>query len=212
MLNTSFRSKKKRFSIRQPPVCDMFSRTLAAPVNSSLSGSIGTNYSLQVKNLQVVDKQIVFVPVKLMSRLGEQKLKNVATEKEELLYVLYGLKALEQKVQEKRNQYRKYVEMVEKGIPDNHIAPYEQKWGENIKKLVPYMEKKEKIDEMMDEVVQLYNYYMKCAVLDYLLLDPEEQRRLGLNRLNMKKGWGEEQNINLREKWNLGLLKEQLKN
>lgn len=43
---------------------------------------------------------------------------------------------------------------------------------------------------MFTEVENLYFFYMKTCIMDYLLLDPFEQRRLGIRQLNYTPAWG----------------------
>ncbi|EDV21418.1 uncharacterized protein TRIADDRAFT_60039 [Trichoplax adhaerens] len=80
-------------------------------------------------------------------------------------------------------QLERYHNLIYKAIPNTVVQPLNPEWIENAYHLVPqqlrisYKEHVKKLTEQMDEC---YYLSVKKAILDYILLDKQEQKRLGI--------------------------------
>ena len=72
--------------------------------------------------------------------------------------------------------------MVNTAIGDDMVAPLSKEWINNMAALVPkpLLELKEARKEFMEEAREDYCAAVKKANVDYVLLDQEEQDRLGV--------------------------------
>jgi len=82
------------------------------------------------------------------------------------------------------SELERYSSLVEKAIMSNMLAPLSKEWKRKTHDFLPKSLKqdfKETLDELDKEMEAEYARSVKQSILDYVLLDPAEQRRLGLH-------------------------------
>lgn len=197
LMSQSFRRPDKAMS-RFPPVIDPFSRTLAAPVSSqrhylSVSHKIGTNFTPTSKGFYI-DIETRVVRYKDIQNESGTKLDIVserdvepADEKEEYESVLAPAHADQNRINARRVSYHRYRSYVENEITVDVIAPIRQYWLTHIIELIPgdlHAVEKDRIehliDTMLNEINKDYFDSVRKSILDYILQDENEMRRLGI--------------------------------
>lgn len=199
LMTQKFQRPNKAMS-RFPPVIDPFSRTLAAPVSSqrhylSVSHKIGTNYTPTGKGFYI-DIETRVVRYKDVNETGT-KLDIVkegeaepADEAEEYDAVMHPQHADPHRVNARRVSYNRYRQYVENEISVDVIAPIRQYWLTHIIELIPgdlHAVEKERIehliDTMLNEINKDYFDSVRKSILDYILKDENEMRRLGIQQV-----------------------------
>jgi len=202
-------------------VIDPFSRTLAAPVSSqrhylSVSHKIGTNYTPTGKGFYI-DIETRVVRYKDVNETGT-KLDIVkegeaepADEAEEYDAVMHPQGADPHRINARRVSYNRYRQYVENEISVDVIAPIRQYWLTHIIELIPgdlHAVEKERIehliDTMLNEINKDYFNSVRKSILDYILKDENEMRRLGIQQvLNQPITWGDDfyKGIEPNEEW-----------
>lgn len=220
LMSQSFKRPLKANS-RFPPVIDPFSRTLAAPVSSqrhylSVSHKIGTNYTPTGKGFYI-DIETRVVRYKDINETGT-KLDIVkegeaepADESEEYDSVMNPQNADPRRINARRVSYNRYRQYVENEISVDVIAPIRQYWLTHIIELIPgdlHAVEKERIehliDTMLNEINKDYFDSVRKSILDYILKDENEMRRLGIQQvLNQPITWGDDfyKGIEPNEEW-----------
>lgn len=199
LMHMNFKKPSKAGS-RFPPVIDSFSRTLAAPVSSqrhylSVCHRIGTNYTQTGKGFYIdVDTRVV--RYKDVNDTGT-KLEIVsdrdiepADEAEEYEAVLYPQNCDPRRIKARRVSYNRYRQYVENEISVDVIAPIRQYWLTHIIELIPgdlHAVEKDRIeyliDTMLNEINKDYFDSVRKSILDYILKDEMEMRRLGIQQV-----------------------------
>ena len=185
---------------RFPPVIDPFSRTLAAPVSSqrhylSVSHKIGTNYTPSGKGFYI-DVETRIVRYKNVNETGTKldiaKETDVqpANETEEYDFVMRSQNVDERRINARRVSYNRYRQYVENEISVDVIAPIRQYWLTHIIELIPgdlHAVEKERIEQLIDTMLNEINkdYFdsVRKSILDYILKDEAEMRRLGIQQV-----------------------------
>jgi dynein heavy chain, axonemal len=111
----------------------------------------------------------------------------------------------------RKSSYQRYRQYIDKEISVEVIAPIRQYWLTHIIELIPgdlhYVEKERieyMIDTMLNEINKDYFNSVKKSILDYILLDETEMRRLGIQQIIEKSiTWGEDHYKGIRpdEEW-----------
>jgi dynein heavy chain, axonemal len=220
LMAMSFKKPTKAQS-RYPPVIDPFSRTLAAPISSqrhyfSVCHRIGTNFTPSGKGFYI-DTDVRSIKYKDVNDTGT-KLDIVgnqdvepADENEEYESLMNPKGADKRRIQARRISYDRYKKYVDNEIPVDVIAPIRQYWLSHIIELIPgdlhAVEKsriEDLIDSMLNEINKDYMYSVKKSILDYILKDDNEMRRLGIQQvLNRPIDWGDDfyKGIEPNEEW-----------
>ncbi|XP_068702145.1 dynein axonemal heavy chain 3-like [Montipora foliosa] len=82
------------------------------------------------------------------------------------------------------SQLERYNNLVAHAIAENMVSPLSKEWKAKTHDFLPKDLKenlRETLDELDKEMEEDYTQSVKQSILDYVLLDPAEQRRLGLN-------------------------------
>ena len=190
---------------RYPPVIDPFSRTLAAPISSerhyfSVCHKIGTNFTPTSKGFYI-DSEARIIKFKSMGD-GNTKLDIVgnkdgifamsepADEQEEYEALLYPQNADKKRIQARKISYARYRQYVENEISVDVIAPIRQYWLTHIIELIPgdlHAVEKERIeyliDTMLNEINKDYFDSVRKSILDYILKNEAEMKRLGIQQV-----------------------------
>jgi dynein heavy chain, axonemal len=196
LMSMSFKKPSKAIS-RFPPVIDPFSRTLAAPISSqrhyfSVCHRIGTNFTPSGKGF-FIDTDTRNIKYKDVNDTGT-KLDIInnddvepADEREEYKAIMHPDEADRRRVQARRVSYQRYRQYVDNEIPVDVIAPIRQYWLSHIIELIPgdlHAVEKSKIEDLIDTMLNEINkdYFdsVKKSILDYILKDDNEMRRLGI--------------------------------
>jgi dynein heavy chain len=196
LMQMGFRRPNKAMS-RFPPVIDPFSRTLAAPVSSqrhylSVSHKIGTNYTPTGKGFYI-DIETRVVRYKDVNETGA-KLNIVregevepADELEEYEATQNPEEADVDRIMARRVSYDRYRQYVENEISIDVIAPIRQYWLTHIIELIPgdlHAVDKDRVEQLIDSMLNEINrdYFdsVRKSILDYILKDSNEMRRLGI--------------------------------
>lgn len=220
LMALSFKKPTKALS-RYPPVIDPFSRTLAAPISSqrhyfSVCHRIGTNFTPSGKGFYI-DTDTRTIKYKDVNDTGT-KLDIVgiddvepASESEEYDSLMNPKNADKKRVQARKISYQRYRQYVENEISVDVIAPIRQYWLGHIIELIPgdlHAVEKDRIeyliDAMLNEINKDYFDSVRKSILDYILKDEHEMRRLGIQQvLNQPTDWGDDyyKGIEPNEEW-----------
>ena len=185
--------------IRCPPVIDRYSRTLAAPVASqynslSASSRIALFYSVATKYLYFdhETKGIAYLKInenQTKLTANEELLQAIASEDEEVAYMLDQENHLDllPKIEAKQICYDRYKQYVFEEIPRDIVAPIREYWITNILDLIPakYDDLNQAtmesiIDDILNEINEDYYVAIKKSILDYILKEDSEKRRIGI--------------------------------
>lgn len=176
---------------------DAFSRTLAAPVSSqrhylSVSHRIGTNLTPSGKGFYI-DVETRVVRYKDINDAGT-KLDIVserdiqpAEEAEEYEAVMSNSVGGNPHIHARKVSYHRYRQYIENEIQVDVIAPIRQYWLTHIIELIPgdlHAVEKDRIeyliDTMLNEINKDYFDSVRKSILDYILMDEAEMKRLGI--------------------------------
>ena len=224
LMKSTFKKPGKAQS-RYPPVIDAFSRTLAAPISSerhyfSVCHKIGTNYSASSKGF-FIDSEARIIKYKPMdgdsktgisgTGSGIVQMAEPADEQEEYEALLYPQNADKRRIQARKVSYSRYRQYVENEISVDVIAPIRQYWLTHIIELIPgdlHAVEKERIeyliDTMLNEINKDYFDSVRKSILDYILKNEAEMKRLGIQQvLNQPVDWGDDfyKGIEPNEEW-----------
>jgi dynein heavy chain len=200
LMKQTFKKPGKAIS-RYPPVIDAFSRTLAAPISSerhyfSVCHRIGTNLTPTAKGFYI-DSDARVIKYKSMgegnkldvigSKEGSLSQVEPADEQEEYEAILYPENADAKRIQARIVSYKRYRQYVENEISVDVIAPIRQYWLTHIIELIPgdlHAVEKERIeyliDTMLNEINKDYFDSVRKSILDYILKNESEMKRLGI--------------------------------
>lgn len=110
-----------------------------------------------------------------------------ANEIEEYQAIMNPIKADKKKILARKVSYARYRQYVENEISVDVIAPIRQYWLSHIIELIPgdlHAVEKDRIeyliDTMLNEINKDYFDSVRKSILDYILKDGNEMRRLGI--------------------------------
>jgi len=205
MMKQTFKKPGKAVS-RYPPVIDAFSRTLAAPISSerhyfSVCHKIGTNFTPSAKGFYI-DTEARVIKFKNMNDQGIKldivgqapdgmfSMVEPADEQEEYEALIYPQNADKRRIQARKVSYARYRQYVENEISVDVIAPIRQYWLTHIIELIPgdlHAVEKERIeyliDTMLNEINKDYFDSVRKSILDYILKNEAEMKRLGIQQV-----------------------------
>ena len=192
LISTRFK-KPQLASTRFPPVLSIFSRTLAAPVSFnkqyiSPSVRIASNYNPSAKCLilDAESRSLKFIEIDTGITL--------AANTDPLIpqipsMMQFSITASGTDASSLNYDYisKRYSHYIENEISTEVIAPIRQYWIHNILDLVPAEWKfinKEQVefllDEMLNEINKDYYSALRKSIIDYVLKDADQRKRLGL--------------------------------
>ena len=200
-IDSLFKTKFKKppyVDPRFPSVIDLYARTIAAPITSQrhffpLPHKIGTHYTFTSRGLYISSEsgQVRFKVMddKTAIKLNMMALTYIepASENEEYIIITKKLEDSGNHLEARKNAYKRYRYYVENMIPDEVVAPINQKWIENIYlkipsdiHSVPFDLIKEMINSMLNTANKEYYISVKKSIIDYILKNNNERERLGL--------------------------------
>jgi dynein heavy chain len=123
-----------------------------------------------------------------------------ANEAEEYEAVMTGQVGGNVKVHARKVSYNRYKRYIEDEIQVDVIAPIRQYWLTHIIELIPgdlHAVDKERIeyliDSMLNEINKDYFDSVRKSIMDYILKDENEMRRLGIQQvINQPITWGDD--------------------
>ena len=225
LMSMSFKKAGKAKS-RFPPVIDPFSRTLSAPITSmrtylSVSHRIGTNYSPASKGYYVdVDHRMIKYK-SIFSKnkpflSSEKETVELASEQEEYEGLMNPDNADSDKIQARKDSYNRYMLYIDEEIPVDMIAPIRVYWINHILELIPAdlhaidpSRVTALVDSMLKEMNENYYNAVKKSILDYILKDENEMKRLEIYQvLNTPIDWGDNyyKGIEPEEEWKQNVM------
>ncbi|CAH8618645.1 unnamed protein product [Heterobilharzia americana] len=158
-----------------PPLMNAFSLTQASPFKEqkywrSPSQSIGNNFSPNAANLS-----------SLLWRNHITSLRTMSPEKQ-----INQMKALEKERNANRGKpserdMERYHYYISKGIPDHMLAPLPIGLWERLHKYLPSRLTSvwpTVVIELQQQIHEDYEYALRKSIVDYILLDPDERKRL----------------------------------
>lgn len=226
LMKQTFKKPGKADS-RYPPVIDAFSRTLAAPISSerhyfSVCHKVGTNFTPTSKGFYI-DSEARIIKFKRMDNSSTKldivgngadnifSMVEPATEQEEYEALIYPQNADKKRITARKISYKRYRQYVENEISVDVIAPIRQYWLTHIIELIPgdlHAVEKERIeyliDTMLNEINKDYFDSVRKSILDYILKNEAEMKRLGIQQvLNQPIDWGDDyyKGIEPNEEW-----------
>ena len=192
---------------------DAFSRTLASPITSeqhyfSVCHKIGTNFSPTAKGFYI-DSDARIIKYKNMTEGikldivgnandGVLSLVEPASEQEEYESLIHPHTMDKARIAARKISYARYRQYVENEISVDVIAPIRQYWLTHIIELIPgdlHAVEKERIehliDTMLNEINKDYFDSVRKSILDYILKNENEMKRLGIQQvLDQPIEWG----------------------
>ena len=225
LMSMSFKKPGKAKS-RFPPVIDPFSRTLAAPISSlrhylSVSHRIGTNYTpsskgyyIDIDNRTIKYKNIFGKTKPFLST--EKEILEPANENEEYEGIMNPEIAEIERIQARKDSYKRYTQYIDEEIYVDVIAPIRVYWINHILELIPAdlhaidpSRVTSLVDSMLKEMNENYYDAVKKSILDYILKDENEMRRLEIYQvLNCPIDWGDNyyKGIEPEEEWKQNVM------
>jgi dynein heavy chain len=180
---------------------------------------IGTNYSPSSKGF-FIDSEARIIKFKNLDAgtklegIGNQAIiamAEPADEQEEYEALIYPQNADKKRIQARKVSYSRYRQYVENEISVDVIAPIRQYWLTHIIELIPgdlHAVEKERIeyliDTMLNEINKDYFDSVRKSILDYILKNEQEMKRLGIQQvLNQPTDWGDDfyKGIEPNEEW-----------
>ena len=208
LMSTNF-AKPGKAKSRFPPVIDPFSRTLAAPISSlrhylSVSHRIGTNYTPGSKGyyIDIDHRSIKYKNLFGNSKMflsSENEIIEPADELEEYESLMKPDTQDEERVEARKHSYNRYMQYIDEEIPVEVIAPIRVYWINHILELIPAdlhaidpSRVTALVDSMLKEMNENYYNSVKKSILDYILKDENEMKRLEIYQvLNCPIDWGD---------------------
>jgi len=191
LLSTHF-VRPQAVPTRFPPVLDEFSRTLASPYSGtkqylSPSTRLGSNYTPSAKLLiiDVETRKIRFLPQE-NKRVLEANIDPMVDQMDTESGLKIRAEGKDTESLKRDYCFKRYVHYIEFEISTEVIAPIRDMWVAKILDMIPsdsHLPQETKsmmIDAMMNETNKDYYKAGRKAILDYVLKDPDEKKRLGL--------------------------------
>ena len=191
------RFKKPKFAdTKFPPVLDVYSRTLASPMTFNkqyipVSARIASFYSPFAKRL-VIDKEsrsIKFIPEELIITLQANLnplIPMLPTSESSSVLKIWATGTDSESLRKDYNEKR-YKHYIENEISTSMIAPMNQVWITEILKQVPAdwrgvegYKVEELLEQMTNEINNDYYIASRKSILDYVLKDSDQSKRLGI--------------------------------
>ena len=191
MFHADFKVVRVQKAKANPVLFNVYSNTKAAPFTAEktqipIAHRIGSFYSLTLQNF-IIDKT-----TKNIKRLTDDyffkyrntKFEEPATEIEEYLYVIKCDNISAEKIELKKEAYKRYKNFIFNSINDDYIAVMKGDWLFEIIKMINRVYLMKQYDILVNtsfrEMTQDYKTAMKTSILDYILKHPEQKEKLNI--------------------------------
>ncbi|CAH8611141.1 unnamed protein product [Schistosoma intercalatum] len=182
-----------------PPLMNSFTLTKASPFKEqkywrSPSQSIGNNFSPNAANLSMQSLAKCDGLFKIRPRKRKEKDESKSRKRFRVMSPeeqIDQMKTLEKERNTNRQKpserdIERYTYYINKGIPDFMLAPLPNELWESLQKYLPLsltLTWPTQIVDLQQEIHDDYVYAVKKSIVDYILLDPEERKRLFIESL-----------------------------
>ena len=191
MFHADFKVVRVQKAKANPVLFNVYSNTKAAPFTAEktqipIAHRIGSFYSLTLQNF-IIDKT-----TKNIKRLTDDyffkyrntKFEEPATEIEEYLYIIKCDNISAEKIELKKEAYKRYKNFIFNSINDDYIAVMKGDWLFEIIKMINRVYLMKQYDILVNtsfrEMTQDYKTAMKTSILDYILKHPEQKEKLNI--------------------------------
>ena len=191
MFHADFKVVRVQKEKANPVLFNVYSNTKAAPFTAEktqipIAHRIGSFYSLSLQNF-IIDKT-----TKSIKRLTDDyffkyrntKFDEPATEMEEYIYIIKHDIVSAEKIELKKEAYKRYQNFILNSINDDYIAVMKGDWLFEIIKMINRVYLMKQYDILVNssfrEMTQDYKRAMKTSILDYILKHPEQKEKLNI--------------------------------
>ena len=191
MFHADFKVVRVQKAKANPVLFNVYSNTKAAPFTAEktqipIAHRIGSFYSLSLQNF-IIDKT-----TKSIKRLTDDyffkyrntKFEEPATEMEEYIYIIKHDDISAEKIELKKEAYKRYQNFILNSISDDYIAVMKGDWLFEIIKMINRVYLMKQYDILVNtsfrEMTQDYKRAMKTSILDYILKHPEQKEKLNI--------------------------------
>ena len=191
MFHADFKVVRVQKAKANPVLFNVYSNTKAAPFTAEktqipIAHRIGSFYSLSLQNF-IIDKT-----TKNIKRLTDDyffkyrntKFDEPATEIEEYMYIIKHGNISAEKIELKKEAYKRYQNFILNSISDDYIAVMKGDWLFEIIKMINRVYLMKQYDILVNtsfrEMTQDYKRAMKTSILDYILKHPEQKEKLNI--------------------------------
>ena len=191
MFHADFKVVRVQKAKANPVLFNVYSNTKAAPFTAEktqipIAHRIGSFYSLSLQNF-IIDKT-----TKSIKRLTDDyffkyrntKFDEPATEMEEYIYIIKHDNISAEKIELKKEAYKRYQNFILNSISDDYIAVMKGDWLFEIIKMINRVYLMKQYDILVNtsfrEMTQDYKRAMKTSILDYILKHPEQKEKLNI--------------------------------
>jgi hypothetical protein len=191
MFHADFKVVRVQKAKANPVLFNVYSNTKAAPFTAEktqipIAHRIGSFYSLTLQNF-IIDKT-----TKNIKRLTDDyffkyrntKFEEPATEIEEYSYIIKCDNISAEKIELKKEAYKRYKNFIFNSINDDYIAVMKGDWLFEIIKMINRVYLMKQYDILVNtsfrEMTQDYKTAMKTSILDYILKHPEQKEKLNI--------------------------------
>ncbi|CAH8660135.1 unnamed protein product [Schistosoma rodhaini] len=182
-----------------PPLMNAFTLTKASPFKEqkywrSPSQSIGNNFSPNAANLSMQSLAKCDGSVRIRPRKRKEKDESKSKKRFRVMSPeeqIDQMKTLEKERNANRQKpserdIERYNYYINKGIPDFMLAPLPNELWESLQKYLPLsltLTRPTQLVDLQQEIHDDYVYAVRKSIVDYILLDPEERKRLFIESL-----------------------------
>ena len=191
MFHADFKVVRIQKAKANPVLFNVYSNTKAAPFTAEktqipIAHRIGSFYSLSLQNF-IIDKT-----TKSIKRLTDEyffkyrntKFEELATEEEEYLYIIKRGNINPEKIELKKEAYKRYQNFIMNSINEDYITALNGNWLVEIIRLINRVYLMKQYDILVNssfgEMIQDYKRAMKTSILDYILKHPEQKEKLNI--------------------------------
>ena len=191
MFHANFKVVRVQKAKANPVLFNVYSNTKAAPFTAEktqipIAHRIGSFYSLSLQNFIIdkTNKSIKRLTDDYFFKYRNTKFDEPATENEEYLYIIKYGNISSEKIQLKKEAYKRYQNFILNSISDDYIAVMKGDWLFEIIKMINRVYLMKQYDILVNssfrEMTQDYKKAMKTSILDYILKHPEQKEKLNI--------------------------------
>ena len=191
MFHADFKVVRVQKAKANPVLFNVYSNTKAAPFTAEktqipIAHRIGSFYSLSLQNFIIdkTNKSIKRLTDDYFFKYRNTKFDEPATENEEYLYITKRGNISAEKIELKKDAYKRYQNFILNSISDDYIAVMKGDWLFEIIKMINRVYLMKQYDILVNtsfrEMTQDYKKAMKTSILDYILKHPEQKEKLNI--------------------------------